>query len=353
MEESTIIETSSDKTCADGRAKKRESLSVSSSSSASSLRICRVERFLKDKSRFVQLTPTLPKDESNRYHVVEQAGPYHSVWIRVRKSIPPRENNVAQSCIRRHALAKAVYVAVPQTLLTGCSVLISEILALGFRFHRYHPETDELIWYKWIAKSKDYVPSYATSIEGGGVLILSPDETKVLLVKERGRWGRCGGATDAGESCLHAALREACEETTVEIDTSFEPLFVGSVNQPKSRDGRINDHFMLFVAKAKSEDVRVVDEVSAVRFFDIDALIALLDTAEKHKKRPTAPARKEDEDNADGSSRSGTYIRPELALENGESVSWFEVRSLREYRSGRYRRVLAVKTGKPLPMNVV
>ena len=50
--------------------------------------------------------------------------------------------------------------------------------------------------------------TYATSIEGGGVMVLSPDEKKVMLVYEYGRYGRCGGAVNPGESTLQAALRE-------------------------------------------------------------------------------------------------------------------------------------------------
>ena len=57
------------------------------------------------------------------------------------------------------------------------------------------------------------VPCYATSIEGVGALVLSPDpEKKVLLVWEYATGSHSCGAVDQGESILEAAGREAGEE---------------------------------------------------------------------------------------------------------------------------------------------
>jgi hypothetical protein len=44
----------------------------------------------------------------------------------------------------------------------------------------HEPTTRELIYYRWSdPKRPDMVPPYATSIEGGGLIVLSPDESKV------------------------------------------------------------------------------------------------------------------------------------------------------------------------------
>merc|ERR1712183_927867 len=148
----------------------------------------------------------------------------------------------------------AVYVAIPQPLVSAD--MISVVLGRSYKFHHYHGETDELVWYRWTREGmKDRVPAYATSIEGGGSLILSPDEKKVLLVFEYGRWGRVGGAVDPGESCLEAALRECHEETGIELDDSFQPLLGIGYQQPRSRDGAVNDHFLLFIVRAKSSGI--------------------------------------------------------------------------------------------------
>ncbi len=51
------------------------------------------------------------------------------------------------------------------------------------------------------------MPSYATSIEGGGMIVLSPDETKVLLVHELGRWVFPGGGIGVLFIYLFASFR--------------------------------------------------------------------------------------------------------------------------------------------------
>ena len=44
------------------------------------------------------------------------------------------------------------------------------------------------MYYRWNGDAAhDMVPAYSTSIEGGG-LVLSPDESKVLLIWEYGNW---------------------------------------------------------------------------------------------------------------------------------------------------------------------
>ncbi len=56
-------------------------------------------------------------------------------------------------------------------------------------FQNHEPSTHELIYYRWSdPKRPDMVPPYATSIEGGGLIVLSPDESKVTRAV-------CGGET--------------------------------------------------------------------------------------------------------------------------------------------------------------
>ena len=145
----------------------------------------------------------------------------------------------------------------------GAHLLMGAVQSRGYRFYHYHPDTNEMIWYKWCTALPDLVPAYATSIEGGAVLVLSPDRSQVLLVWERGRlylqlpciiytccyrWGCPGGAVDMGESCLEGAIRECKEEVDqlptipgliavpqvgLEIDVvNFAPLLAAAYNQP-------------------------------------------------------------------------------------------------------------------------
>ena len=140
---------------------------------------------------------------------------------------------------------------------------------------------EELIYKKWVRENTpNMVPPYATSIEGGGCLVLSPDGSEVMLVHEYGRWGRCGGAVDPGESSLETALREVSEETQIELDLErVNPVRIGiSYHQPRSRDGRVNDNFVLFIVYAKKrnrdKDITIDhNELSDARWFSIEKLV--------------------------------------------------------------------------------
>mmetsp|Transcript_22292 Transcript_22292/g.31167 ORF Transcript_22292/g.31167 Transcript_22292/m.31167 type:complete len:221 (-) Transcript_22292:175-837(-) len=145
----------------------------------------------------------------------------------------------------------------------------------GYKFYNHHRESEEMIWYKWTRTDvADRVPAYATSIEGGGAIVLSPDMKQALLVKERGMYMRAGGALDIGESTLETALRECEEETGVEIDPSFLPLLGAAYQQPMSRDGLINDNFFYFLVRAKSMNLRVDEsEIQGAKWFNVDELV--------------------------------------------------------------------------------
>jgi len=174
-----------------------------------------------------------------------------------------------------------VYVGVPQQILALDGGILRLLLSRDYSFYNHHGSTNELVWYKWVrAECGDIVPKYATSIEGAGCLVLSPDEKRVLLVFEYGRWGRIGGAVDPGEGMLECARREAQEETGVVFDESFTPQLALYYHQPISRDGLINDNFCLFVLRAADTQLKVcLDEVDSADWLPVDELVAAWNAA--------------------------------------------------------------------------
>lgn len=293
--------------------------------------VLRVDQLLEDPTLYVQLTPTLPANAVGHSAVV-QPGRYGSCWVRLQRALP---DSVLDALIDEALQARtgAVYVCVPQMVLatpTG-SANLALVLSRAMRFHHYHSQTSEMIWYLWARDGEDMVPSYATSIEGGGVLVLSPDESQVLLVREYGRWGRCGGAVNVGESCLDAALREVVEETALEIDADFTPLLGLCYDQPKSRDGVINDHFMLFFVRAQHMQLEVdFEELEDARWFDRAELVAAWKIA-KTQQTDTG---------------GGTVLKKRATL-LGEPISVMELLALEKYADGRCQRVQRVDTGRP------
>ena len=193
-----------------------------------------------------------------------QAGAYGSLWLRLGLgpgAAAPTSAEVLSPALDE-ALARtegkaAVYVGIQELALDPS---VSSLLRQrGFRYHHFRhapPEgkafgvggggwrTGEHVYYRWNGDpSHDMVPAYCTSIEGVGGLVLSPDESKVLLIWEYGHWKPITGAVDDGESALGACRREMREEAGVAADASFRPVFVGGWQMARARDDRVNDNF--------------------------------------------------------------------------------------------------------------
>ncbi len=91
-------------------------------------------------------------------------------------------------------------------------------------------------------------------------------EGQVLLIQRRDFrvWVLPGGAVDPGESLAQGAVREAREETG--LDLKLERL-VGLYSRPEWCDG--GDHDVLFAARATGGQlIRENDEVADIAFFD-------------------------------------------------------------------------------------
>ena len=163
--------------------------------------------------------------EEKRRDLIVQEGWHGSLFVRCPTAAPSPGDLATLLGECEGKKSGAVYVALPEPLMADHGQQwLSIVLGLGYKHHHFHRETGEQIYYKW--DIPDMVPEYATAIEGGGVLVVSQDEKEVLLVRNRGwtdsHWARPGGAVNAGESCLEAALRECQEETQVALDETFD-----------------------------------------------------------------------------------------------------------------------------------
>lgn len=101
-------------------------------------------------------------------------------------------------------------------------------------------------------------------------IIIELEGERVVLIKRKNPphgWALPGGFVDEGESLEHAAVREAKEETGLDV-TLTEQLFTYS--DPK-RDPRQHTISTVFIATAKGEPVGA-DDATEARTFTRDAL---------------------------------------------------------------------------------
>lgn len=135
---------------------------------------------------------------------IMQAGPCNGLFLRLPSVLPvagaiqqKEEESLKQlidGILNEYTQSErvgAMYVTMHEIaqFLPG---IASFLISRGFAYHHYaasFPRGDsgsrnEHVYYKWCRRgAKDMVPAYATSIEGAAAVLLSPDETMVLLVK--------------------------------------------------------------------------------------------------------------------------------------------------------------------------
>lgn len=145
----------------------------------------------------------------------------------------------------------------------------------GFNFHRHY--NNLYTYYKWnLDGVEDKVPAHSTSVEGVNGIVLSPDEQSVLLVYEYGNWKGVSGALNRGEMMTECLEREINEEVGVELDSSFETMWVGGWHDHSYGEARVNDNFHTMVVKSKSLEFQVDGfEIKKAQWVSIDELVGL------------------------------------------------------------------------------
>ena len=101
-------------------------------------------------------------------------------------------------------------------------------------------------------------------------IILRNDHNQIVLIKRRNPphgWALPGGFVDSGESCEHAAKREAKEELSVSVTLIHQ---LGTYSDP-NRDPRIHTISVVFVAEQNSSDtIQGADDALDAKWFLID-----------------------------------------------------------------------------------
>jgi 8-oxo-dGTP pyrophosphatase MutT (NUDIX family) len=221
----------------------------------------------------VQLTPG---DEPCDADFLAQAALHRGLFLRMRSDCVEPAALAALLEHREPQVAGALYCAIPETLFRGAYAHV--LKARGYAFWNHEESSGELIYYRWCNTAcASRVPRYATSIEGGGLIVLSPCETRTLCVYELGRWCFPGGAVEYDETSLEAAVRESREECGVELDDAFQLQLAGGWNIAAARDHRINDHFLIYVGRARSEALHLDEhEITEAKWVPLATLQPLM-----------------------------------------------------------------------------
>ena len=119
-------------------------------------------------------------------------------------------------------------------------------------------------------------------------IIFDTAREKVLLTQrsDNGRWCIPGGGMDPGESAEEACIREAMEETGLEVHVT---RLVGIYTSPnliiEYADGnRLQPVAMTFEAEATGGELRLSDETTDYGYFSVNSL-DIVDLMEHHLER--------------------------------------------------------------------
>lgn len=118
------------------------------------------------------------------------------------------------------------------------------------------------------------VPVYRNPVPTVDVVV-HDSEKGVLLIERRNPphgWALPGGFVDYGETVEAAAVREAAEETGLDVELTG---LLGVYSDPE-RDPRMHTMSTVFTARALDVSaLKAGDDAAEVRFFPLDALPAL------------------------------------------------------------------------------
>jgi len=138
---------------------------------------------------------------------------------------------------------RGIWIHIPTT----CSDVVPLCTKLGFEFQ--HAKNGLLVMTHWLPEnSHSRLPNGPTHQIGVGAIILHPDTHKMLVVQEKTGpaagmklWKMPTGLTDPGEDIVEAAIREAKEETG--LDVEFDRIIC--IRQ--AHGGILNQSDMFFV----------------------------------------------------------------------------------------------------------
>ena len=155
--------------------------------------------------------------------------------------------------------------------------LISDLAAYGRRHPQEAAVLDRFLGFVRSHEScfhRDCRPGHVTA----SAWLLDPGRRRVLLNHHRklNRWLQPGGHCDGDPATLDVAVREAMEETGLEVEPwSPQPLDIDIHAIPAREDEPAHRHYDLrYALVAKSEDFAVSDESHALVWAPLDELRA-------------------------------------------------------------------------------
>lgn len=158
---------------------------------------------------------------------------------------------------------------------------LASLVTHGYKlFNFVHLENKTIFRvYKWNDPSKpDPVPAFFTSTQGVGLVVVSPDRKKFLMVKEPGKdekikYKLVTGWVNPGEWPQEAAVRELNEEVHGKMDDQ-SIVYLGCFHQKAQTFpySNRNEECSFFGGVAESLAVEVAQEVHAVKWFDLKEL---------------------------------------------------------------------------------
>ncbi len=98
-------------------------------------------------------------------------------------------------------------------------------------------------------------------------------DNKVLMQKRsfgmwKGYWCLIGGKVDVGETIIHAAVREAKEESDIDV----KKIYMIGIYDDKDRDQENNCVTVAFLCEANDAEPKMSEEATDMKFFPFEKL---------------------------------------------------------------------------------
>lgn len=158
--------------------------------------------------------------------------------------------------IARNRKPPAIFVIIPESVAHR---FLPQMIKMEFSFHRFDDTVRSFVYYRWNDEGPDQILPASNSSDCVTMMVLSPDEMNIFMVKEANTWmfpvhtvakGK-GIVSDVGEALKNRA--------GIFFDSSVGVSYVGGWIREKGRHSNIHERMDVYAVRASFEKSSITD----------------------------------------------------------------------------------------------
>jgi hypothetical protein len=154
--------------------------------------------------------------------------------------------------IMRNRKPRAIFVIIPESVAHR---FLPQMIKMGLSFHRFDvfDAVGSFVYYKWDDEGPDQIPPASNSSDCVTMMILSPDEMSIFMVKENNIWMFPVHTVSKGKGIVSDVGEALFSKAGLFFDSSAGVSYVGGWVREKGRHANIHDRMDVYAVRASLE----------------------------------------------------------------------------------------------------